>query len=80
MEEILKEILAELKDLKQGQNSLELSLNNLNDKVDSLENKMNNRFNKLEAKVDAIQDQVAILTEFKTETAQRLTAIDGGKK
>ena len=73
MEEVLKQILTELKDLKQGQN-------NLSDKVDSLEAKMNNRFDKLERKVDSIEEQVFKLTEFKTETAQRLTAIEGGKK
>ena len=73
MDEILNQILAELKTLKQGQNSI-------SDKVDSLESKMNNRFNKLEGKVDVIYDQVAALTEFKVETTQRLASINGGKK
>lgn len=77
MEEVLKQILSKLDSLEQGQKSLE---NKVDDRFNSLESKMNDRFNKLEKKVDVIEDHVATLTEFKIDTTQRLTAIDGGKK
>ena len=66
--------------LEKGQASLENGQLSLNDKIDSIRKDMNTRFDKLETKVEVIYQHVGTLTEFKVETNQRLTAVEGGRK
>lgn len=58
MEELLKQILGELKDIKSSQ--VETS----------------NRLTKIEDKLEAVYNQTAVLTEFRTETNKILDKMD----
>jgi len=89
MDELLKQILSEIKEIKQGQDkleqgqakleqgqhSLEKGLFNLSEKVYAFESQVNNRFDKLEKKIDTVYNAVADLIEFRTETEQKLKMI-----
>lgn len=89
MEETLKLILnklesmdSDIKDLKQGQNrleqrqtSLEQGQLNLADKLDSFEKQTMRRFNEIDSKISSVNDAVADLMEFRTETESKLKKI-----
>ena len=82
MDELLKQILSEIKEIKQGQTkleqgqrNLEKGLFNLSEKVSAFESQVNNRFDKLERKVDTVYNAVADLIEFRTEAEQKLKMI-----
>ncbi len=89
MEETLKLILnkldsmdSDIKELKQGQNrleqrqtSLEQGQLNLADKLDSFEKQTMRRFNEIDSKISSVNDAVADLMEFRTETESKLKKI-----
>ena len=77
MEEMLKQVLSEIKELKQGQKNLE---NKFDDRFESLNNKLNDRFNKIDKKLDVVYDITAELLEFKTEATQKIKILESGKK
>ncbi|SHK55086.1 hypothetical protein [Paramaledivibacter caminithermalis] len=62
MEKILNEILRELKELKTNQTIMQSDVN----KLQQGQNKTNERLDRIEKKLDAVYDQTANLTEFKT--------------
>lgn len=83
MDEILKQILQQLQELKEGQTNLENRLGdridsvetNLSDKINSLEKKMNVRFDGVEQKINTVYDQVGDLVEFKIVPESKLERI-----
>lgn len=75
MEELLKQILTELKDLKQGQKDLQQGQKNLEDRLDTFEKKTIHSFNEVDNKIDGIYSAVADLMEFRTEAESRLKKI-----
>jgi len=75
MDELLKQVLTEIKDIKQGQLNLEKGQFNLTEKVNAFESQVNNRFDKVDTKLDSVYDAVADLIEFRTEAEQKLKMI-----
>lgn len=75
MEELLKQILIELKDLKQGQKDLQQGQKNLEDRLDTFEKKTIRSFSEVDNKIDGIYSAVADLMEFRTEAESRLKKI-----
>jgi len=74
---LVLEKLTKIDTLEKNLNRFEI---NVSDRFESLEKKFDNRFDVIEKKVDAVFEQTANLLEFKTETVQRLTKIDCGKR
>jgi len=60
--------------------AIDIKFEAIDNRFISLEKKMDNRFNILERKIDAVYEQTAVLTEFKTEATQKFQTIEGGKK
>ncbi len=89
MEEVLKQILGELKalnsrvgGLEEGQRSLEEGQRKLEEgqeKIVQRLDSMEGRLDRIEGKADAVFDQVGGLLEFRTETLLRLVGILAGE-
>jgi len=75
MEELLKQILTEIKDMKLEIRDVKQGQNGLNDKVQAFENQVNNRFNNLDKKLDTVYSVVADLIEFRVDTEQKLKKV-----
>lgn len=69
MEETMKLILQELKDLKEGQQRLEARMDNLETKVDKLDVDLQD----VKRLSRGTFEQVGMLTEFRTETIATLS-------
>lgn len=75
MEEILKQILSEVKDLKEGQLRLEGRFDKLEGKFEEMSEshkKLVEKVDIMDHKLDAVYNQTANLTEFRTETIMKL--------
>ena len=70
-----KELFQGQKELFQGQKNLELSQIKLSDKLDAFEKQTMERFNELDSKIASINDAVADLMEFRTDTESKLKKI-----
>ncbi|HEX3029237.1 MAG TPA: hypothetical protein VHT34_08030 [Clostridia bacterium] len=70
-EEFQKLVIEELKGLKEGQKSLEEGQKSLEEGQKSLEEGQK----RIEKKLDAVYDQTAFLTEFRTEANMKLDSI-----
>ena len=78
-EVVLKQILNKLGGMETKLNSLETKFDGMETKLNSLENKfgsMETKLNGLENKLEAVFEQTAMLTEFKTNTEAALTEIN----
>lgn len=64
---------SDVKDLKESQQRMESRMDRLESKVDNIESQMD----RLETKVDLVQTQTAELTEFKTDTTEKLNRLIG---
>lgn len=73
--EELRGIRGDINYLKEGQTRLEHRLERVENRVESVENRLEsvaNRLVRVENKLDAVYEQTAILTEFRTETNMKL--------
>lgn len=73
MDEVLKQILSELKDLKQGQKTLEEGQSLLLKMHFEQEDKMNSRFEKLDKKLDRIYNNTDGIAKNFIDTSQEVT-------
>lgn len=70
-----EELFRGQEELFQGQKNLELSQIKLSDKLDAFEKQTMKRFNELDSKIASINDAVANLMEFRTDTESKLKKI-----
>lgn len=79
MEDLLKQILSELKDIKADVNTLKVDANTLKVDVNTLKvdvNTLKEGQCRIEAKLDSVYDQTADLTEYRTESLDVLNRIE----
>jgi len=72
MEDLLKQILSEIKDIKSDVNSLKLDMSEVKADINELKEGQC----RIEAKLDSVYDQTADLTEFRTESLESLNRIE----
>ena len=74
-QELLKQILSKLDSMETKMNSMEDKMNSMETKINSMESdikELKDGQERIEEKIEAIYDQTANLTEFKTEVNMKL--------